>query len=151
MKCPYCLNNETKVTDKREISEEAVTRRRRECLKCNKRFTTYERIETSNIIVVKKDDKKEQFNRAKLKKGFTKACHKRPVPDEKIEEALDKIEAELFRHESNEIPSTLLGKIVMKHLKRLDKVAYIRFASVYKDFADLDDFSQELSKLIKKR
>ncbi|MFH1638341.1 MAG: transcriptional regulator NrdR [Candidatus Woesearchaeota archaeon] len=151
MRCPYCLNSDTKVIDKREISEESVTRRRRECLKCSKRFTSYERIETSNIIVVKKDGKKEQFSREKLKKGFLKACHKRPVPEEKISEAMDRIEAELFRQESSEIPSKALGNLVMKHLKRLDKVAYIRFASVYKDFADVEDFSEELSKLIKKR
>ncbi len=151
MKCPYCLNNEIKVIDKRGNAEDTAIRRRRECLKCKRRFTTYERIETSNIIVVKKEGKKEQFNRDKLKKGMMKACHKRPVPEEKIDDALDKIEAELFRQNSTEIQSSLIGRLMMKHLRRLDKVAYIRFASVYKDFEDIEAFKDELSKLIKKR
>ena len=151
MKCPYCLNSETKVIDKRENSEETATRRRRECLKCSMRFTTYERIETSNLIVIKKEGNKEQFSRDKLKRGMLKACHKRPVDESSMEDAIDKIEAELIRSKTPEIQSTQIGELLLKHLKRLDKVAYMRFASVYKDFDSLEDFSEELSKLQKKR
>ncbi len=149
MKCPYCGNADTKVTDKRD-SEEGVTRRRRECLKCEKRFTTYERVENIDLAVVKKDGAREKFDRKKLLSGIQKACEKRPVSPEQIEGAVDAIEAEIRKMDSTEIQSKELGELVMKKLRALDKVAYIRFASVYREFADLETFQKELEKLIKK-
>ena len=151
MKCPYCQNTETKVTDKRDAEEVNLTRRRRECLKCEKRFTTYEKIETSNILVIKKDGRKEQYNRDKIKKGLKKACEKRPVTDERIEAEIDAIEMQLLKNEKGEISSKDVGELAIKALKKLDKIAYIRFASVYREFADLEDFNEELKKLLKKQ
>lgn len=150
MKCPFCSHTETKVVDKRETEEELVTRRRRECLSCEKRFTTYERVEMSNITIVKKSEKREPFNRDKLKRGLFKACEKRPVNAEQIEIVVNEIEAELRSKDTTEIPSTVIGELVMRKLKKLDKVAYIRFASVYREFADLETFEKELRNLLKK-
>ena len=150
MKCPYCNQEETKVVDKRESEENAVTRRRRECLKCEKRFTTYERVETSNILVVKKDGSREQFDRNKVKKGMLKACEKRPVSAERIDAALEEIEAKLISMQGQEIKSAEIGEQVMKKLKKLDKVAYIRFASVYKEFADIESFQEEVKRLVRR-
>lgn len=150
MKCPFCSHDDTKVVDKREIEDAKATRRRRECLKCKKRFTTYERIETSSIIIVKKDGRREPYDRQKLRNGMIKACEKRSVSLEKIDKELDDIEAILREYPKKEIPSNVIGELVMKKLKKLDKVAYIRFASVYRDFADLESFQKEVSKLIKK-
>ncbi len=150
MKCPFCSQTETKVVDKRETEEENVTRRRRECLKCEKRFTTYERVEMSNITIVKKSDKREPFNRDKLKRGLFKACEKRPVNAEQIEIVVNEIEAELRGKDTTEIPSSVIGELVMRKLKKLDKVAYIRFASVYREFTDLESFEKELKNLLKK-
>lgn len=150
MKCPFCSHTETKVVDKRETEEELVTRRRRECLDCEKRFTTYERVEMSNITIVKKSEKHEPFNRDKLKRGLFKACEKRPVNAEQIEIVVNEIEAELRSKDTTEIPSTVIGELVMRKLKKLDKVAYIRFASVYREFADLKTFEKELRNLLKK-
>jgi transcriptional repressor NrdR len=127
-----------------------VTRRRRECLKCEKRFTTYERVEMIDLMIIKKDGKREPYSRDKVKSGLLKACEKRPVSQEKIEQVVDKIEAEIRNQETTEVPSTFIGELVMKKLKTLDKVAYIRFASVYKAFADIDDFKEELNKVLKK-
>jgi transcriptional repressor NrdR len=149
MKCPYCNHEETKVIDKRD-SEDGITRRRRECIKCEKRFTTYERVETTPLVVVKKDGKRVQFERSKVRDGMTKACEKRPIPQEIIEKAIDEIEAELRKQETNEVPSQLIGELVIKKLKKIDKVAYIRFASVYKEFGDLEQFQKELQELIGK-
>lgn len=151
MKCPFCGNTETKVLDKRETGDLEVTRRRRECLKCRKRFTTYERIETIGLFVVKKDGRREQFNLEKLKNGILKACEKRPISMEKIEQTVYSIEAELKAKNKKEIQSKEIGELIMKKLKKLDKVAYIRFASVYREFQDLSSFKEELSKLEKKR
>ena len=148
MNCPFCSNEEHRVVDKREANE--ATRRRRECLRCKKRFTTYERIEPFNLVVVKKDGRREPFNREKLRSGMIKACEKRPIPQEKIDVAVDEIEAELRSEEKKEVSSTHVGELVMRKLKKLDKVAYIRFASVYRQFADLESFEKELKKLIKK-
>ncbi len=148
MNCPFCGNEEHKVVDKREANE--ATRRRRECLRCKKRFTTYERIEPFDLVVVKKDGRREPFSREKLRSGMTKACEKRPIPQEKIGVSVDEIEAELRSEEKKEVPSTHVGELVMRKLKKLDKVAYIRFASVYRQFADLESFEKELKKLIKK-
>ena len=149
MKCPFCNETDTKVIDKREAGDAAI-RRRRECLECGKRYTTYERIETPELKILKKDGRKEDFNREKLKKGILRAVEKRPVTDDQVEYALDSIETRLRNAKSIDIPSKKLGEFVMKELKKLDKVAYIRFASVYKEFADIDDFKNELRELIKR-
>ncbi len=150
MKCPYCGNPDTKVTDKRDDDSIGITRRRRECLKCEKRFTSFERVENIDLVVVKKDGRREQFDRKKLYSGVQKACEKRPVSIESVEKAVDEIEGELRKKEGKEISSKEVGELVMKKLKNLDKVAYIRFASVYREFADLESFQKELEKLIKK-
>ena len=150
MKCPYCSNGETKVTDKRDSEGGDITRRRRECLKCKKRFTTFERIETVNLVVVKKDGKRERFDREKVFSGMLKACEKRPITRNQIETAVADIEKKLKSMSSTEIESRLIGELVMRKLKKLDKVAYIRFASVYRSFTDLESFEEELKKLIKK-
>ncbi len=143
MKCPFCLSEESKVVDSREAADFSETRRRRECLKCEKRFTTYERVEGADVILVKKDGRREAFNRDKLKAGIMRACEKRPVSEEKVEAALDEIETKL-RKKDGEVPTKILGEFVMRKLKNLDKVAYIRFASVYRDFSDVKDFEKEL-------
>lgn len=150
MKCPYCFHDETKVVDKRETEDLDVTRRRRECLKCEKRFTTYERVEGLDLIIIKKDGRRENFDREKLKKGIIKACEKRPVSYEQIDDFMDKLESELRKLKSKEIPSNIIGEKVIQGLKKLDKIAYIRFASVYRSFADVTDFQKELKELIKK-
>ena len=144
MICPYCSHPETKVLDSRE--SENMVRRRRECIKCNKRFTTYERVEF-DLTVIKKDGRREPFSREKLKSGILKATQKRPVETEKIENAVNEIEQELRNLKSYEIPSKKIGDKVMSKLKSMDKVAYIRFASVYKDFKDIDDLAEELKKM----
>ncbi|MBI2971519.1 MAG: transcriptional repressor NrdR [Candidatus Aenigmarchaeota archaeon] len=141
MRCPYCFFEETKVVDKRDNEE--VTRRRRECLKCEKRFTTYEKPEIS-IVVIKKDGAKEQFDREKIKDGILKACKNRPVTGEDIERTVDEIEAQVKSMDSTEIQSQAIGELVMKKLKKLDEVAYIRFASVYRSFGSAKEFEQEL-------
>ena len=150
MKCPYCSNQDTKVMDKRETEDLETTRRRRECLKCSKRFTTYERTEEADIIVVKKEGSRERFNRQKLINGILKACEKRPISMDKIEALVDSVESDLRKRDTVEADSKIIGKLVMKKLKSLDKVAYIRFASVYLGFEDLDRFGEELEKLQKK-
>jgi len=150
MLCPFCQSPELKVTDTRE-TDELITRRRRECLKCNKRFTTYETIQSSNITVIKKDGKREPFNIEKLRTGIKKSCEKRPISTDKIETIINQTQAKLNSYNTTEIPTKKIGDLVMQKLKVLDKVAYIRFASVYKDFADIDSFKEELKTLIKKR
>ncbi|MFH0936594.1 MAG: transcriptional regulator NrdR [Candidatus Woesearchaeota archaeon] len=151
MRCPYCSSLKTQVVDKRESGNNSeITRRRRECLKCKKRFTTYERLESTNLIVIKKDKRREPFNHEKLKNGLIRACEKRPISSNKIEEITDKIENKLRDKKTKEISSKLIGKLVMDELKKLDKVAYIRFASVYQEFHDPKDFEKEVKKLIKK-
>lgn len=150
MKCPYCNYEETQVIDTRETENLEATRRRRECLKCSKRFTTYERVEEADIIVVKKGGKRERFERQKLMNGILKACEKRSIPLEKIEKLVDEAESDLRKRDSVEVDSKVVGEIVMKKLKSLDKVAYIRFASVYKEFEDIEKFEEELEKLTKK-
>ena len=150
MKCPYCGYEETQVIDTRETENLEATRRRRECLKCNKRFTTYERVEGAEIIVVKKDGGRERFERQKLLNGILKACEKRNISLEKIEKLVDEVESDLRKRDSVEVESKIIGEIAMKKLKTLDKVAYIRFASVYREFEDLERFEEELEKLQKK-
>ncbi|MBS3168806.1 transcriptional regulator NrdR [Candidatus Woesearchaeota archaeon] len=140
--------SETKVVDSRE--SEDITRRRRECLKCEKRFTTYERAESLQIYIIKKDNRRELFDREKLKKGILRACEKLPIPLEKIDNIVNKVESKLRTLDANEIQSKSLGEEVGKYLKQLDKVAYIRFASVYREFADIEDFKKEIQGLLKK-
>ncbi len=142
---------ETKVLDSRDAEDLAVTRRRRECEKCTKRFTTYERVEFLDLVVRKKDGKSEAFDRKKIETGIQKACEKRPVSQEKIEELVDQIERDIRKKESNEITSQEIGDMAIEKLKKLDKVAYIRFSSVYREFADLNEFESEVKKLLKKK
>lgn len=144
MRCPYC-NSETKVTNKRD--SEGETRRRRECLKCKKRFTTYEKIEMKEIRVIKKDNSRELFDSEKLKKGLIRACEKRPVSIEKIDAIVKDIENKLKTSNKKEVTSNFIGELVMKALKKTDKIAYIRFASVYRDFKDVSDFKKEIKEL----
>ena len=151
MKCPFCDYQDTRVADKREIEEGAITRRRRECLQCKRRFTTYEETQKIEPTVIKKDNTRELFNRQKLLAGFLKACEKRPISREMIDQAVKEIEQEVLNLETKEIPSSTVGELVMNKLKSMDKVAYIRFASVYKEFADVEDFKKELDALISKR
>ncbi len=149
LKCPYCSTNRIKVVDKRP-SDDRTVRRRRECLKCKKRFTTYERIDT-DIVVVKRDGRREPFQREKLKSGIIKACEKRPVPLRQIERMVDEIESELREMHSSEIKSAVVGDMVMEKLRELDEVAYVRFASYYKNFRDIGEFEKELKKLRKEK
>jgi transcriptional repressor NrdR len=137
MYCPFCRHHETKVTDKRDSEKE--TKRRRECLKCERRFTTFEKVEPIEIVVIKKDGRKEEFSREKLKAGLLKAVEKRPVKEEDVDKAVMELE-ESFNKKGKEISSKEIGEAVMKKLKKLDKVAYIRFASVYRGFQSIDDF-----------
>ncbi len=149
MKCPYCVNGKSRVVDKRDIPETDSIRRRRECLSCGRRYTSYERIELTGLSVIKKDGKRESFSREKLLSGVLRACEKRPIPRENIEKLVSGVEADLRNHDEKEIPSTEIGKFVMEKLRDLDKVAYIRFASVYREFTDLSSFDKELRKLRK--
>jgi len=150
MKCHYCNYEETQVIDTRDTENLESTRRRRECIKCKKRFTTYERVEEADIVVVKKDGKRERFERQKLLNGIIKACEKRSIPLEKIEKLVDDVESDLRKRESVEIESKIVGRIAMRKLRSLDKVAFLRFASVYLEFEDLGRFEEELDKLQKK-
>lgn len=146
MKCPFCGHSETAVLESR-ISEDGNSfRRRRECEKCKKRFTTYERVEGPSLLVIKKDGRRESFDREKLKRGILKACEKRPVSLDLIEEVVGEVERELLRKDTVEIPSKVIGSAVLKRLKKIDKVAWLRFASVYLEFADLADFEKAIEK-----
>ncbi len=149
MKCPYCGFEESKVIDSRPADEGERIRRRRECLHCAKRFTTYEVIETVPIIVVKKDKSREAFDREKLLRGILRACEKRPVSLEEIEKLVEDIEIRLQSSFDREIPSTIIGEYTMERLKDVDEVAYVRFASVYRQFKDINTFMDELKKLLK--
>lgn len=148
MKCPYCGFEESKVIDSRPTDEGERIRRRRECLKCGKRFTTYEVIETVPIVVIKKDKSREAFDRNKLLNGLLRACEKRPISLETLENIVDEIEAKLQNSLDREIPSSQIGIYVMDRLKEIDEVAYVRFASVYRQFKDINSFMDELSSLI---
>ena len=147
MECPYCHDGETKVTDSRDTGALSI-RRRRECLKCGKRFTTYECIEMTPLYVIKKDGRREKFDRNKIKNGIIKALEKRPVSHEKIEETIDSIEEKIRKSCNEEIQTSLVGEYVMEKLKEIDHVAYIRFASVYRSFADVSSFEKEVKNLI---
>lgn len=146
MICPFCSHADTKVVDKRDLG--GMTRRRRECLKCAKRFSTREAVEWNELKVIKKDGKREPFDRAKVTAGIVKACEKRPVSDEQIEKMVNRIE-EKIRRKGKEIKTSMIGELVSNELRKVDKVAYIRFASVYRDFTDLSDFKKEIKGLLK--
>ena len=144
MKCPYCSFEDSKVVDSRNGESGSLIRRRRECLKCEKRFTTYERVESVPVYIIKKDGSRELFDREKLRKGLIKSCEKRPVSIDEIENVINRIESKMRLSDSTEISSKQVGEEVMNQLKSLDKIAYIRFASVYRDFADIEDFKKEI-------
>jgi transcriptional repressor NrdR len=148
MKCPFCSVDDTRVLDSREANEGQVIRRRRECPQCKRRFTTYERVEELNPLVVKKDGRREAFDREKLVHGLKKACEKRPVSVEQVEAMVIEIERSLQESGEREIPSTRIGEEVMKRLPKLDEVAYVRFASVYRSFKDIAEFMDELKDII---
>ncbi|MBQ7717928.1 MAG: transcriptional repressor NrdR [Clostridia bacterium] len=148
MKCPYCGFDESKVIDSRPVEEGDSIRRRRECLKCEKRFTTYEKIESVPIMVIKKDKSRESFNREKLMSGLLKACEKRPVPTDKLENLANEIENIIANTMEREITTSEIGELVMDKLKALDEVAYVRFASVYRQFKDINTFMKELNSLL---
>jgi len=147
--CPFCGFDKTSVVDKREGIGGKTTRRRRACQKCGRRFTTFERAETLDLLIIKKDGKREMFDRAKLRSGILKSCEKRPISADDIEKAIDEVEAELRKENKDEVLSKKVGELVIRKLKKLDEIAYIRFASVYRQFADLSDFERELAKLSK--
>ena len=147
MKCPYCGNFESKVIDSRGMGE--GIRRRRQCFECNTRFTTYERLQPKSFFVVKKDSRREEFNRDKLLSGIRKACEKRPLPTGAIDKLVDSIEFELYRLGKNEVTSFVVGDVVMEKLKELDHIAYIRFGSVYREFTDLSTLKKEVDTLVK--
>jgi len=151
MKCPFCGHLDDKVIDSRGVGTGDVIRRRRECEACTRRFTTYERVEDVLPTVVKKDGRREQFDRQKLVRGLRTACNKRPVSIERIEAIADAIEREVQEAEKREVSASELGERVMNHLRELDEVAYVRFASVYRSFRDVDEFLRELGKLVKAR
>ncbi len=148
LKCPYCGNENTKVIDSRPTEEGAI-RRRRQCESCAKRFTTYEKIEMMPIIVIKKDDNREPYDREKIVAGIVRSCHKRPVSLAQINQMVDEIETQIFNSGEKEIPTTKIGMIVMDKLKKLDEVAYVRFASVYREFKDVNTFLEEINKILK--
>jgi transcriptional repressor NrdR len=146
LKCPYCSSPSTKVLDKRDSEDLTVTRRRRRCSSCGGRFTTYERSEIVSLLVVKKDGRREEFSRSKLRAGITKACAKRPVSAAAIEQLVNEVETELRKREGAEVDHAVMGELVMEKLRQLDNVAYIRFASVYRAFADLSSFEEEIQR-----
>lgn len=149
MKCPFCNQENTRVIDSRPADDNSSIRRRRLCDECGKRFTTYEKVETIPLIVIKKDNNRETYDRAKIEAGVLRACHKRPISVEDINSLIDKVEQELFNREEREIPSSLIGEMIMNRLMTLDSVAYVRFASVYREFKDVNTFMDELKKMLK--
>lgn len=148
MRCPYCNNDDTEVIETRDSEDLTVTRRRRVCGKCEKRFTTYERVESVPITVVKKDDRRETFEREKLKRGIWRASGKTKITAKDIDRIVDEVERELIGGDSTEVMSKKIGELVAKRLKKLDKIAYIRFASVFRRFVDVEDFEKEVKKLL---
>jgi transcriptional repressor NrdR len=151
MKCPFCHELDNRVTDSRLTKEGTVIRRRRECFKCRRRFTTYERVEETLPVVVKKDNRREMYDRMKVIAGIKKACEKRPVSSAAIEQAADRIERYVQERGEKEVPSSVIGEALMRELHQLDQVAYVRFASVYRSFQDVGEFMRELEDLIKER
>jgi transcriptional repressor NrdR len=151
MKCPFCSHNEDKVIDSRETSEGAAIRRRRECLNCGRRFTTYEYVEKTPLMVIKKDGRREPFNREKILSGLLKACQKRPISMDKLEKLVGEVEQEIQKKFDQEVESKYIGELVIEKLSRLDDVAYVRFASVYRQFKDINQFMRELREILSKR
>ncbi len=151
MTCPFCGHKEDRVIDSRESKEGDVTRRRRECLKCSRRYTTYERSDEIPYMVVKRDGRREKFDRQKILEGLLKACEKRPIPMAKLAEVVDEIESKLADNPERELPTTEIGEELMTRLRALDKIAYVRFASVYRDFQDVEAFLAELKDLLQRR
>ncbi|MCR5395970.1 MAG: transcriptional regulator NrdR [Lachnospiraceae bacterium] len=150
MRCPFCGSDNTRVIDSRPADDNNSIRRRRMCDDCGKRFTTYEKVETIPLIVIKKDNVREQYDRAKIEGGILRACHKRPVSVDTITKLIDEVETEIFSSEEKEIRSDRIGEIVMEKLKDIDAVAYVRFASVYREFKDVETFLDELNKMLNK-
>ena len=150
MKCPFCSSENTRVIDPRPADDNNSIRRRRLCDECGKRFTTYEKVETIPLIVIKKDNNREQYDRSKIEAGVLRACHKRPISVNQINQLVDEVETEIFNREEKEIPSSLIGELVMDKLKDLEAVAYVRFASVYREFKDVNTFMSELKKMLDK-
>ncbi len=150
MKCPFCSSDNTRVIDSRPADDNNSIRRRRLCDDCGKRFTTYEKVETIPLIVIKKDNNREQYDRTKVEAGILRACHKRPVPANMINRTVDTVEVDIFNREEKEISSSEIGEIVMNRLQELDPVAYVRFASVYREFKDVNTFMDELKKILDK-
>lgn len=148
MRCPYCGFMESKVIDSRPAEDGTSIRRRRECLKCQKRFTTYEKLETISLVVVKQDNSRQPYDREKIVRGLIRACEKRPITYAQMEDIADKIESELYQMMSKEVTSTEIGEKVMSHLKELDEVAYVRFASVHKHFSNIQSFKSALEELL---
>ena len=150
MKCPYCNEDETKVIDSRPVDDNCSIRRRRQCEKCGRRFTTYEKLETMPLMVIKKDNSRETYDRSKIESGVIRSCHKRSVSTQQIDSMIDEIENQIFNMEEREVSTNMIGELVMERLKELDEVAYVRFASVYREFKDVNTFMEELGKLLKK-
>lgn len=150
MKCPFCGEADTRVIDSRPADENSSIRRRRQCDKCNKRFTTYEKVESIPLVVIKKDQTREPYDRSKIERGVFRSCHKLPISVDDMNELVDNVEAEIFNKEVNEISSSFIGELVMKGLENLNAVAYVRFASIYREFKDVDTFMEELKKILDK-
>jgi transcriptional repressor NrdR len=148
MKCPFCNEENTRVIDSRPADDNNSIRRRRQCDKCNKRFTTYEKIEVIPLVVIKKDNNREPYDRSKIEAGVFRSCHKRPISVDEINALVDDIENTIFNFDKNEVKSSLIGEIVMDKLKELDPVAYVRFASIYREFKDVNTFMDELKKMV---
>ncbi len=150
MKCPYCGKTDTRVIDSRPAEDNSSIRRRRCCDECGKRFTTYEKVETIPLIVIKKDNTREQYDRSKIESGILRACYKLPISAADIQKTIDAIETEIFSQEDKEIPTSVVGEIVMDKLKELHEVAYVRFASIYREFKDVNTFMAEIKKILEK-
>lgn len=150
MKCPFCSNNDTRVIDSRPAEDNNSIRRRRACDECGKRFTTYEKVETIPLIIIKKDKNRETYDRAKLEGGLLRACHKRPITAAQISKLVDDVETDIFSMEEKEIESRVIGELVMNKMKDIDPVAYVRFASVYREFKDVNTFMDELKTVLSK-
>ena len=150
MRCPFCSHENTRVIDSRPAEENNSIRRRRACDECGKRFTTYEKVETIPLIIIKKDNNRETYDRSKIEAGVLRACHKRPISASKITNLINDVETEIFNLEEKEIPSQVIGELVMNKLKNLEAVAYVRFASVYREFKDINTFMDELKSVLNK-
>ena len=151
MKCPFCNASDTKVIDSRPADDNSSIRRRRQCETCGKRFTTYEKLETMPLMVIKKDNSRELYDRSKIEAGILHSCHKRPVSIQQINQMIDEIENQIFTMEDREVETSQIGELVMQKLKQLDEVAYVRFASVYREFKDVNTFMEELGKLLENK